>query len=84
MAIGYSMRVPPPEPTAEGERDPQVASEQAQLVRALQANGPLDPVELARLVGATYWDEGRYDRALALSVADGLVYRTGDGRVAAS
>ena len=78
------MRVPLPEPTTEGERDPQVASEQAQLVRALQANGALDPVELARLVGATYWDEGRYDRALALSVVDGLVYRTGDGRVAAS
>ena len=78
------MPMPPPKPSTEGKRDRQVTHEQGQLVRALQANGPLDPIELARIVGAPYWEGDRYDRALAFAVSDGLVYRTGDGRVAAS
>jgi hypothetical protein len=32
------------------------------------------------LVGAPYWEAGRFDRALALAVADGLVVESPDGR----
>ena len=46
--------------------------------------GPRRPDVLARLVGAGFWEADRFDRALAFAVADGLVYRTSDGAVAAS
>jgi hypothetical protein len=35
-------------------------------------------------VGADYWEATRFDRALALAVSDGLVYRTADGKVSAA
>ena len=45
--------------------------------------GPQDARSLAELVGASYWDADRFDRALALNVADGRVVRLSDGRVQA-
>ena len=53
-------------------------------VRALEAKGPTDPETLSLLVGADYWEAGRFDRALALAASDGLVFLTGDGKVSAS
>ncbi len=77
------MPMPPPKATTEGPRDRQVFHEMGQLVRALEAEGPQPPEQLRDLVGARWWEEGRFDRALALAVADGLVHRTKDGAVAA-
>jgi hypothetical protein len=54
-----------------------------QIVRAAQARGPQTPEELRALVGAEFWEHERFDRALALAVADGMLTRQGDGRVAA-
>jgi hypothetical protein len=75
--------MPPPKPTTEGRRDRQVVHEITQMVRALQVNGPQSVERLVELVGATYWDEHRFDRALALARADGLVVETPDGRLQA-
>ena len=55
-----------------------------QIVRALEANGPQQPEELARMLGAGYWETGRFERALALAASDGLVFVTGEGTVSAS
>jgi hypothetical protein len=55
-----------------------------QIVRALEANGPCPPEELAQVVGATYWEPGRFDRALALATSDGLVHLTAEGKVSAA
>ena len=75
--------MPPPKATTEGPRDRHVHYEMGQLVRALQSAGPQEPERLAELVGATYWEQDRFDRALAFAVADGLATRQGDGKVAA-
>ena len=77
------MPMPPPKPSTEGIRDRQVTHEMHQIIRALHANGPQDPRSLGGLVGADYWDSDRFDRALALNVADGRVVRLPDGRVQA-
>jgi hypothetical protein len=76
------MPMPPPKPSTEGPRDRQVVQEMYQIVRALEANGPLQADELRRLVGADYWEAGRFDRAVVLAVSDGLVHRTSDGALA--
>lgn len=78
------MPMPPPKASTEGKRDRQVFHEMGQIVRALESTGPQQPDDLARLVGAGFWEADRFDRALAFAVADGLVYRTSDGAVAAS
>jgi hypothetical protein len=52
-----------------------------QLVRALEEQGPQRPEELALLVGAPYWEGGRFQRALTFAVADGLVVRDADDRL---
>jgi hypothetical protein len=75
--------MPPPKASTEGPRDRQVAHEMGQLVRALEANGPQTADDLRALVGATYWEEGRFERALALAASDGLVHRTSDGTLSA-
>jgi hypothetical protein len=54
-----------------------------QIVRALEHAGAQRPDDLATIVGAGYWEHGRFDRALALAVADGLVSRGPDGALAA-
>jgi len=59
------------------------------IARALAEHGPTRQPELARLVGARYWDPGTFRRALASAAGDGLIRRvaydtyaaqTGDGR----
>jgi hypothetical protein len=78
------MPMPPPKPSTEGHRDRQAAHEVKQLVRALRLEGQQSPEDLARLVGAAYWEDGRYDKALRYALNDGLVVRTADGRLAAT
>ena len=73
------MPMPPPKPSTEGPRDRQVFHEMGQIVRAIEANGPQTSDSLHQLVGASYWEEARFDRALALAAADGLVTRDPDG-----
>jgi hypothetical protein len=74
------MPMPPPKATTESPRDRQVRHEMGQIVRALEDRGPQRLPDLARLVGAPYWEAGRFDRALALAAADGLVVTVGDER----
>ncbi len=76
------MPMPPPKASTEGKRDRQVFHEMGQLVRALEANGAQSPERLAELVGAAYWEVGRFERALAFVVQDGLAHRTPDGLLA--
>jgi hypothetical protein len=73
------MPMPPPKASTEGRRDRQVFHEMGQIVRALEAQGASTPEELATRVGAAYWEQDRFDRALAFAVADGLVSRGADG-----
>jgi hypothetical protein len=74
------MPMPPPKPSTEGKRDRQVFHEMGQLTRAVEQNGPCSIEDLGTLVGAAYWEPGRFERALALALADGLVVR-GEGGV---
>ena len=78
------MPMPPPKASTEGPRDRQVFHEMGQIVRALEVTGPQKPEDLATTVGAAYWESGRFERALAYAVSDGLVFTTGDGTVSAS
>jgi hypothetical protein len=71
--------MPPPKPSTEGPRDRQVSHEMGQIVRAIEANGPQTQESLHDLVGAAYWEASRFDRALALAAADGLVTRDSEG-----
>lgn len=78
------MPMPPPKASTEGPRDRQVFHEMGQIVRALEARGPLPRDELRQLVGADYWEAGRFERALALAASDGLVHLTKDGAISAA
>ncbi|MBA2464410.1 MAG: hypothetical protein H0V42_05470 [Nocardioidaceae bacterium] len=78
------MPMPPPKPSTEGPRDRQVFHEMGQIVRALEADGPQTPERLAEIVGARFWEQSRFDRALAMAAADGLVVKTAEGTVTAS
>jgi uncharacterized protein YcaQ len=78
------MPMPPPKPSTEGPRDRQVSHEIGQLVRAVERDGPVKPDELAARVGAAYWDPGRFERALGLALADGLLVRGEGGTLQAS
>jgi hypothetical protein len=73
------MPMPPPKASTESRRDRQVFHEMGQIVRALEAEGAMTPEDLAVKVGAAYWEKDRFQRALAFSVADGLVARGSDG-----
>ncbi len=77
------MPMPPPQSSTD-RRDRQTFHEMGQLVRALESKGPQIPDQLATLVGAEFWEEGRFERALAFAAADGLVVRDDDGFLAAS
>ncbi len=77
------MPMPPPKASTEGPRDRQVFHEMGQIVRALEQRGPQTPDDLERLVGASYWEGDRFQRALALAVGDGLVTRTREGKLQA-
>ncbi len=78
------MPMPPPKPTTEGPRDRQVFHEMGQIVRALEIEGPQAPDRLAEIVGARFWEQDRFERALALAAADGLVVKTAEGTVSAT
>jgi hypothetical protein len=75
------MPMPPPKATSESPRDRQVNHEISQIVRTLNTQGAQPHTELRALVGADFWDADRFDRALALAVADGLVVRDSEGRL---
>jgi hypothetical protein len=77
------MPMPPPKATTESPRDRQVAHEMGQIVRALEEQGPQGVEDLSRLVGAAYWEDGRFARAVSFAVADGLVVRNTDDRLQA-
>ena len=74
------MPMPPPKASTESPRDRQVFHEMGQIVRALESQGPQGLDELASLVGAAYWEAGRFDRAIAFAAADGLVVEGSDDR----
>jgi hypothetical protein len=73
--------MPPPRASTE-RRDRHVFHEMGQIVRALEARGPQSRDGLETLVGGSWWEEGRFDRALAFALEDGLVHRTGQGELA--
>lgn len=73
------MPMPPPKASTEGRRDRQVFHEIGQIVRALESEGPQTPERLAEIVGSRYWEKDRFERAVALAAADGLVVRTAEG-----
>lgn len=75
------MPMPPPRPSTEGRRDRQSVHETQQIVRALKEHGPLPPEDLSRLVGAPYWEAHRFERALSMGVADGILVLDKDGQV---
>lgn len=77
------MPMPPPKPSADASSEPRRSSEIKQLTRALRARGPLLVPDLADLVGASFWDRGRFDQAVAAGVADGFIVRRRDGLLAA-
>jgi len=54
-----------------------------QIQRALQDQGPADADTLKRLVGATYWEAGRFDKALSWGIQKRLLVRQEDGRYSA-
>ncbi len=78
------MPMPPPKPTTEGPRDRQVFHEMGQIVRALEIEGPQAPDRLAEIVGARFWEQDRFERALAIAASDGLVVKTAEGTVSAT
>ena len=51
-----------------------------QIERALQDQGPSDVETLQRLVGAPYWQAGRFDKALSWGQQKKLLVRDDDGR----
>jgi hypothetical protein len=74
------MPMPPPKASTESPRDRQVFHEMGQIVRALEARGPQRLDDLAQLVGAPFWESGRFERAMAFAAADGLVVEGADER----
>jgi len=73
------MPMPPPKPSSEGPRDREVVHAMRKLVRAVRAVGPVERDALADAVGAAYWEDDHFDKALAYAVADGLVVKDTDG-----
>ena len=63
-----------------GGRDRLVRHELDQILRVLGDGGPQTREDLQRLVGARYWDAGRFDRALTYAVSHGLVVQMNDDR----
>ncbi len=74
------MPMPPPRASSEG-RDRRVEHEILQVLRALHAEGPQSEPDLARLVGAPYWDPGRFAHAISVAANDGRILRDEWGRL---
>ena len=67
--------MPPPKASTEGPRDRHVHHEMGQIVRALEANGPQQPEDLAGSSVRSTGSRAASTGALALAVSDGLVTR---------
>ncbi|PUA81413.1 hypothetical protein [Nocardioides currus] len=78
------MPMPPPNPTTDGRSDPQTRHEVDQLARALRTVGTSSIEDLQTLVGARFWDDGRFEKALAVGLAEGVLRRVSGGSIAAS
>jgi hypothetical protein len=76
--------MPPPKPSTDQGAGRRTQREVVQLTRALADKGPLDHAGLAEVVGAAYWEVGRFDRALIVGVDSGRIVRDKDGRYAAT
>jgi hypothetical protein len=72
------MPMPPPRPTTE-RRDRLVEHEVAQVLRALRSEGPQSSEDLAELVGARFWEPGRFERAVLEAVTSGRIIQLNDG-----
>jgi hypothetical protein len=73
------MPMPPPRPSTEG-RDRILEHEVAQVLRALRTEGPQSSDDLATLVGARFWEPGRFERAVVDAIANGRIIQLNDGR----
>lgn len=69
----------PPIPSTEPP-DRIVAHEVAQITRALRSEGPQSSEDLSDLVGARFWEPGRFERAVLSAISDGWVIQLNDGR----
>ncbi|KRF34785.1 hypothetical protein [Nocardioides sp. Soil805] len=78
------MPMPPPNPTTDGRSDPQTRHEVQQVVRALREEGPAPVTRLEEVLGARFWDDGRFEHAVAVALTEGLVRRGTDGALASS
>jgi len=83
------MPMPPQKPSGEGQRNPRSGEGQRnprrrrefeQIERVLKDQGPSDADTIKRLVGGTYWQAGRFDKALSWGLQKKLVVREDDGR----
>jgi hypothetical protein len=73
------MPMPPPRPSTEG-RDRILEHEVAQVLRALRTEGPQSSDDLATLVGARFWEPGRFERAVVDAITNGRIIQLNDGR----
>ncbi len=74
------MPMPPPRPTNEPQLNQRRRREFEQLERALRDKGPSDTDTLRSLVGGSYWQADRFDKALTWGVQKKLLVRGDDGR----
>jgi len=77
------MPMPPPKSSTEPGPRRRQRREIEQIVRALRDLGPTDEEALAKAVGATYWEPGRFEQAVAAARAGGQVVVDAEGRHAA-
>jgi hypothetical protein len=73
------MPMPPPKASTE-RRDRVVEHEVAQILWALRSEGPQSSDDLATLVGAEYWEPGRFERAAVDAIGAGRIIQLNDGR----
>ena len=78
------MPMPPPKASTESRRDRHVFHEMGQIVRALEDQGPQTRDDLASHVGASYWENDRFDHALGYAIADGPIVKQADGTLSAT
>jgi len=78
------MPMPPPKPSTDQGGGRRVQREVSQLVRGLVDKGPLDLDGLREAVGGSYWDTGRFDRALTVALDSGQVVKDAGAKYAAT
>ena len=77
------MPMPPPSPSTEPAPRRRQRREIEQVARKLTALGPTGRDDLAAVIGAAYWEPGRFDRALAAAVSNGQLVVDADNRYVA-